>query len=51
MAPEQFEGQDADASVDVFAFGAVLFEMITHRRAFDGATPAQIMATAALIQR
>ncbi len=44
MAPEQFESQDADASVDVFAFGAVLFEMITHRRAFDGATPAQIMA-------
>src|SRR5262245_36887207 len=36
MAPEQLEGKDADARADLFAFGAVLYEMVTGRRAFEG---------------
>jgi eukaryotic-like serine/threonine-protein kinase len=44
MAPEQFAGHEADAGIDVFAFGAVLFEMLTGRRAFDGATHAEVIA-------
>src|SRR5436305_1704146 len=35
MSPEQLEGQEADARSDVFAFGAVLYEMVTGRRAFE----------------
>ena len=44
MAPEQIEGRDADTRADVFAFGAVLYEMLTGRPAFQGSTPASIMA-------
>jgi predicted Ser/Thr protein kinase len=36
MAPEQLEGKDADARTDIFAFGAIVFEMATGRRAFEG---------------
>jgi TolB-like protein/Tfp pilus assembly protein PilF len=36
MAPEQFEGKEADARSDIWAFGAVLYEMVTGRRAFQG---------------
>ena len=36
MAPEQLEGLQADARTDIFAFGAVLHEMITGRKAFEG---------------
>jgi serine/threonine protein kinase/TolB-like protein len=38
MAPEQIEGGQIDARTDVFSFGAVLFEMLTGRKAFEGAT-------------
>ncbi|MCP5117584.1 MAG: serine/threonine protein kinase, partial [bacterium] len=36
MAPEQFEGAEADARSDVWAFGAVLYEMVTGQKAFQG---------------
>src|SRR5262245_44894288 len=45
MAPEQLEGQDADARTDIFAFGAVLYEMLTGRKAFDGKTQASLIAS------
>src|SRR5262249_52988051 len=36
MAPEQLEGGDADARTDIFAFGVLLHEMVTGKRAFEG---------------
>ena len=44
MAPEQIEGREADARSDIFAFGAVLYEMATAKRAFEGKTAASAMA-------
>ena len=43
MAPEQLEGRPADARADLFAFGALVYEMITGRRAFDGPTAAAVI--------
>jgi serine/threonine-protein kinase len=44
MAPEQLEGREADARADLFAFGALFYEMVTARRAFDGKSPASVIA-------
>ncbi len=44
MAPEQVEGKEADARSDIFALGAVLYEMATAKRAFGGKTAASAMA-------
>ena len=43
MAPEQIEGVEADTRTDIFAFGAMLFEMLTGKRAFEGKTRASLL--------
>jgi serine/threonine-protein kinase len=45
MAPEQVEGRDADSRSDIFALGAVLYEMLSGRRPFDGDSPASVIAS------
>jgi Tol biopolymer transport system component len=44
MSPEQARGQTADARSDVFALGAVLYEMLSGRRAFEGETPVDVLS-------
>ncbi len=44
MAPEQLEGREADARSDIFAFGVVVYEMLSGRRAFEGRTQASLAA-------
>ena len=39
ISPEQLEGKDADARTDIFAFGALVYEMITGKPAFRAARP------------
>jgi serine/threonine protein kinase len=49
MAPEQLNGAETDARTDIFAFGAVVYEMLTGRRAFEGQSQASIIA--AILER
>ncbi len=49
MSPEQVRGLPSDQRSDIFAFGAVLFEMLTGKRAFAGNTPADTMS--AILQK
>lgn len=45
MSPEQVEGHDADARSDIFAFGVVLYELISGTRPFTGKTQANLVAS------
>jgi serine/threonine protein kinase len=49
MSPEQLQGKEADARSDLFSFGCVLYEMLTGKRAFEGASPASVIA--AILER
>jgi len=49
MSPEQLQGKEADARSDLFAFGCVLYEMLTGKRAFDGSSGASVIA--AILER
>ncbi len=44
MSPEQVNGQEVDRRSDIFSFGAILYEMLSGRRAFRKETPADTMA-------
>lgn len=49
MAPEQLEGKAADVRSDIFAFGAIMYEMSTGKKAFEGSSSATLIA--AIIER
>jgi eukaryotic-like serine/threonine-protein kinase len=44
MSPEQLRGKPADARSDLFSFGAILYEMLSGKRAFHGESPAETMS-------
>jgi eukaryotic-like serine/threonine-protein kinase len=43
MAPEQVEGKEADARTDIFAFGVLVYEMATGKKAFEGKSSASVI--------
>ena len=45
MSPEQLQGKEADARSDLFAFGCVLYEMLTGKQAFEGKSAASVIAS------
>jgi len=45
MAPEQLEGGDADARTDIFALGALIYEMVTGKKAFEGKSQASLISS------
>jgi eukaryotic-like serine/threonine-protein kinase len=49
MSPEQVEGKEVDARSDIFSFGAVLYEMLTGRRAFPGKS--QLSVASAVLEK
>src|SRR6202040_153620 len=49
MSPEQIEGKEADARADIFSLGAVLYEMATGKRAFEGKT--QLSVASAILEK
>src|SRR6267143_1156955 len=49
MSPEQVEGKEVDARSDIFSFGAVLYEMVTGKRAFEGKS--QLSVASAILEK